>query len=186
MRVAHSSQAAATPGAVLVSGMQRLSALKRLMPHMQGLIAHGPADDVHMKPKWATKRVQELAEKEAYGSAAVKAATIGLLPYHEVWSPARVVYTLEKQPEMLPFLWPTLSEPLWFAGNQDTVPKWVNRVLDVVTLHSEFLLEATRRGYIPADAWNGLDALAGRKGSSVALKKARALAKAFGTVTSLG
>ncbi|MDK7180537.1 hypothetical protein QP446_07130 [Corynebacterium riegelii] len=143
-------------------------------------------DNVHQKREWAAERLQELAEKEAYGSAAVKAATIGLLPYHEVWSPARVVYTLEKQPEMLPFLWPTLSEPLWFAGNQETVPTWVNRVLDVVTLHAEILLEATRRGYIPADAWDGIGALAAKKGSSAALKKARVLAKSFGTVTSLG
>lgn len=63
-----------------------------------------------------------------------------------------------------------MSEPLRFAGNQETVPKWVNRVLDVVTLHSEFLLEATGRGYILADAWDGIAALAAKKGSS-ALKK---------------
>lgn len=144
------------------------------------------ADNVHQKREWAAERLQELAEKEAYGSAAVKAATIGLLPYHEVWSPARVVHTLEKQPELLPYLWPTLSEPLRFAGNLDTIPKWVNRVLDVVTLHAEILLEATRRGYMPADAWDGLDALAAKKGSSAALKKARVLAKSFETVTSLG
>ena len=144
------------------------------------------ADNVHQKREWAAERLQELAEKEAYGSAAVKAATIGLLPYHEVWSPARVVHTLEKQPELLPYLWPTLSEPLRFAGNLDTIPKWVNRVLDVVTLHAEILLEATRRGYIPADAWDGIGALAAKKGSSAALKKARVLAKSFGTVTSLG
>ena len=35
----------ATPGAVLVSGLQRLSALKRLLPHTQGLVVHGPADE---------------------------------------------------------------------------------------------------------------------------------------------
>lgn len=35
----------ATPGAVLVNGLQRLSALKRLLPHAQGLIVHGPADE---------------------------------------------------------------------------------------------------------------------------------------------
>lgn len=144
------------------------------------------ANSFHHKREWAAERLQELAAKEAYGSAAVKAATIALLPYHEVWSPARVVYTLEKQPELLPFLWPTLSEPLRFAGNLDTVPKWVNRVLDVVTLHAEILLEATRRGYIPTDAWDGIGGLAAKKGSSAALKKARVLAKAFGTVTTLG
>ncbi|WP_304272459.1 SWIM zinc finger family protein [Pseudoglutamicibacter cumminsii] len=37
--------AVATPGAVLVNGLQRLSALKRLLPHAQGLIVHGPADE---------------------------------------------------------------------------------------------------------------------------------------------
>lgn len=143
------------------------------------------ADDVYMTRERATERVQRLAEKGAYGSAAVKAATIGLLPYHEVWSPARVVYVLEKQPELLPFLWPTLSEPLRFAGDQDTVPKWANRVLDIVTLHAEILLEATRRGYVPADTWDGIGALATRKGSSAALKKARALAADFGRAKSL-
>lgn len=142
------------------------------------------ADDAHQKREWPAERLQELAEKGAYGSAAVKAATIGLLTYHEVWSPARVVYILEKQPELLPFLWPTLSEPLRFAGNQEAVPKWVNRVLDVVTLHAEFLLEATRRGYVPADAWDGIGVLAAKKGSSAALKKARALAADFGTAKS--
>ncbi|MEF3322617.1 hypothetical protein PV375_02775 [Gulosibacter sp. GYB002] len=142
------------------------------------------ADDAHQKREWPAERLQELAEKGAYGSAAVKAATIGLLTYHEVWSPARVVYILEKQPELLPFLWPTLSEPLRFAANQEAVPKWVNRVLDVVTLHAEFLLEATRRGYVPADAWDGIGVLAAKKGSSAALKKARALAADFGTAKS--
>lgn len=37
--------AAATPGAALVYGLQRLSALKRLLPHAQGLIVHDPADE---------------------------------------------------------------------------------------------------------------------------------------------
>ena len=37
--------AVATPGAVLVSDLQRLSALKRLLPHTQGLVVHGPADE---------------------------------------------------------------------------------------------------------------------------------------------
>ncbi|WP_297752360.1 hypothetical protein, partial [uncultured Tessaracoccus sp.] len=138
-------------------------------------------EDIHVK----TRLVQELAEKRAYGSAAVKAAVIGLLPYHEVWSPARVVHVLEEQPELLPFLWPTLSEPLRFAGDQDTLPKWANRVLDVVTLHAEILLEATRREYVPADAWDGIGALAAKKGSSAAVKKARALATDFGAAKSL-
>ncbi len=139
------------------------------------------AEDVHVK----RRLVQELAEKRAYGSAAVKAAVIGLLPYHEVWSPARVVHVLEEQPGLLPFLWPTLSEPLRFAGGQGTLPKWVNRVLDVVTLHAEVLLEATRREYVPADAWDGIGALAAKKGSSAAVKKARALATDFGAAKSL-
>lgn len=175
-------------GTALVAGRRQSGATLELSDALVAvLIAYLAvrANNVHQKREWAAERLQELAAEEAYGSAAVKAATIGLLPYHEVWSPARVVYTLEKQPEMLPFLWPTLSEPLWFAGNQETVPTWVNRVLDVVTLHAEILLEATRRGYIPADAWDGIGALAAKKGSSAALKKARALAADFGTAKSL-
>ncbi len=39
------ASAVASPGAVQVSGLQRLSALKRLMPHVQGLIVHRPADE---------------------------------------------------------------------------------------------------------------------------------------------
>ena len=50
---------------------------------------------------------------------------------------------------------------------------------DVVTLHQEILAEATRRSYIPADAWDGLHAFASQKGSSAALKKARALSDAL-------
>ena len=44
-RGAIKASVAATSGAVLVSGLQRLSALKRLLPHVQGLIVHGPADE---------------------------------------------------------------------------------------------------------------------------------------------
>lgn len=170
-------------GTALVAGRRQSGATLELSDALVAvLIAYLAvrANNVHQKREWAAERLQELAAEEAYGSVAVKAATIGLLPYHEVWSPARVVHTLEKQPELLPFLWPTLSEPLRFAGNLDTVPKWVNRVLDVVTLHSELLLEATRRGYVPPDAWDGIGGLAAKKGSSAALKKARALAADFG------
>lgn len=170
-------------GTALVAGRRQSGATLELSDALVAvLIAYLAvrANNVHQKREWAAERLQELAAEEAYGSVAVKAATIGLLPYHEVWSPARVVHTLEKQPELLPFLWPTLSEPLRFAGNLDTVPKWVNRVLDVVTLHSEILLEATRRGYVPPDAWDGIGGLAAKKGSSAALKKARALAADFG------
>ena len=52
-------------------------------------------------------------------------------------------------------------------------------MLDVVTVHHQILAEATRRGYIPADAWDGLHAFASQKGSSAALKKARTLSDAL-------
>ena len=72
-----------------------------------------------------------------------------------------------------------LTEPLAFAAEHTPVPRWVNRVLDVITLHHQILAEATRRGYIPADAWDGLHAFASQKGSSGALKKARTLSDAL-------
>ncbi|MCZ9293645.1 hypothetical protein [Corynebacterium meitnerae] len=122
--------------------------------------------------------VEQLVVSGELGWATVRAVVTQLIP-GGAWSPARAIQDLETKPELLPALWPMLTEPLVFAAEHTPVPKWVNRVLDVVTLHQEILAEATRRGYIPADAWDGLHAFASQKGSSVALKKARALSDAL-------
>ena len=115
--------------------------------------------------------VEQLVVSGELGWATVRAVVPQLMP-GGAWSPARAIHDLEAKPELLPALWPMLTEPLVFAAEHTPVPKWVNRVLDVVTLYQEILAEATRRGYIPAGAWDGLYAFASQKGSSVALKKA--------------
>lgn len=122
--------------------------------------------------------VEQLVVSGELGWATVRAVVPQLIP-GGAWSPARAIHDLEVKPELLPALWPMLTEPLVFAAEHTPVPRWVNRVLDVVTLHQDILAEATRRGYIPADAWDGLHAFASQKGSSVALKKARALSDAL-------
>lgn len=118
--------------------------------------------------------VEQLVVSGKLGWETVRAVVPQLIP-GGAWSPTRAIHDLGMKPELLPALWPMLTEPLAFAAEHNPVPKWVNRVLDVVALHQEILAEATRRGYIPADAWDGLHAFASRKGSSVLLKKARAL-----------
>lgn len=123
-------------------------------------------------------KVEQLVVSGQLGWATVRAVVPQLLP-GGAWSPARAIHDLEKKPELLPALWPMLTEPLVFAAEHTPVPRWVNRVLDVVTLYQEILAEATRRGHIPADAWDGLHAFASQKGSSAALKKARTLSDAF-------
>ena len=124
--------------------------------------------------------VEQLVVSGELGWATVRAVVPQLIP-GGAWSPARAIHDLEVKPELLPALWPMLTEPLVFAAEHTPVPKWVNRVLDVVTLHQEILAEATRRSYIPADAWDGLHAFASQKGSGAALKKARALSGALRT-----
>ena len=124
--------------------------------------------------------VEQLVVFGELGWATVRAVVPQLIP-GGAWSPARAIHDLEVKPELLPALWPMLTEPLVFAAEHTPVPKWVNRVLDVVTLHQEILAEATRRSYIPADAWDGLHAFASQKGSGAALKKARALSGALRT-----
>nr|WP_108869896.1 hypothetical protein [Tessaracoccus timonensis] len=122
--------------------------------------------------------VEQLVVSGKLGWDTVRAVVPQLMP-GGAWSPARAIHDLETKPELLPALWPMLTEPLVFAAEHAPVPRWVNRVLDVITLHHQILAEATRRGYIPADAWNGLHTFVSQKGSSVALKKARVLSDAL-------
>lgn len=122
--------------------------------------------------------VEQLVVSGKLGWATVRAVVPQLIP-GGAWSPARAIHDLETKPELLPALWPMLTEPLVFAAEHTPVPRWVNRVLDVAILHHQILAEATRRGYIPADAWDGLRAFASQKGSSAALKKARTLSDAL-------
>lgn len=107
-------------------------------------------------------------------AATTSVAVRELLEFPE-WSPARAVYLLEAAPELLVGLWPLLTESLVYAALQLKLPRWTNRVLDIVGFHAPLLAAATARRVIPAEAWEGLRLIAEQKGSSTAIKKAREL-----------
>jgi hypothetical protein len=118
------------------------------------------------------------------GSAAVTVAVRALFD-QPVISPGRMIRPLDGDATLLPVLWPVLVESVRHAAaQQDGLPRWLNRVLDTALLHAPLLREAASRGLLPADqaSWPGLVEIAGRKGSSAALTKARALRDALGLV----
>ncbi len=110
----------------------------------------------------------------------VRDATAALLESPD-FSPARVVRVLERDPAVLPVLWPVLTEAVRVASGASRPPAWLNRILDAALQHAPTLAEAGRRGLIPADAaaWPGLDELAERPGAGAALRKARELRAAL-------
>lgn len=93
----------------------------------------------------------------------------------------RMVRGLEVVPESLPLLWPILTESVAYAAERaragEPLPRWLSRVLDVCFLARPVLEEAERRGLVPEGTarFPGLEVLAATKGSSVGVKKARAL-----------
>ena len=121
--------------------------------------------------------MRNLLKRNLLGSAGVRIA-VGKLLEHEVYSPAKTVRLMEEHPTSVSTLWPLLTESVRVAQQQDKLPHWRNRVLDVALMHADVLAEAGQRGLIPADAaaWPGLAEIAERKGSTAALKKARELA----------
>jgi len=125
--------------------------------------------------------IQQLLERRRIGSAAVTAATKMLLRSPAI-SPAKLVSTLEKRVNLLPVLWPLLTESISAAAHKPgTPPTWLNRVLSVALMHSQHLAEAARRAYLPASAatWPGLANLAARPGTAASITKAKALQSAL-------
>ncbi|MFD1815534.1 hypothetical protein [Rhodococcus gannanensis] len=121
--------------------------------------------------------VTAILTARAVGSESVRAAMRALLTQPDV-SPARMMKVLESDPELLPVLWPVLTESVRCAAETSgPLPRWLNRVLDVAMRSAPVLREAALRGLIPEDAaaWTGLAAVAGRTGSAAAVVKARTL-----------
>jgi hypothetical protein len=126
--------------------------------------------------------VRQGLNERTLGWAAVRDAARALLA-SPVVSPAKLVRHLEKDPHLLPVLWPLLTEPVRAAAQVAAKPPtWANRVLDVALRHAPYLAEATHRGLIPADAarWGGLAALAASPAKSAGVAKARRLAATLG------
>ncbi|MGW4480727.1 hypothetical protein [Rhodococcus triatomae] len=121
----------------------------------------------------------------AVGAESVGAAMRALLTQPDV-SPARMMKVLDSDPALLPVLWPLLTESVRYAAEASgTLPRWLNRVLDVALRSAPVLREAALRGLIPEDAaaWPGLAAVAGRPGSAAAVVKARTLLGELGLST---
>lgn len=121
------------------------------------------------------------------GASAVRTAVQRLLPLEDV-NPGLMLRILTYEPELLPVLWPLLTEAVQHAATCPSPPRWLPRVLDAATIHAPALRTAAHRGLLPPDAaaWPGLLDLADRKGSMVAFRKSAALASHLDLTTQDG
>jgi len=130
----------------------------------------------------ATSSVRSILAADLVGRDAVRAVVPVLLAQPDV-SPVRMMRLLTDDATLLPVLWPVLTESVRYAGAATgTSPRWLNGVLDVALGHAPLLRWAAESGRIPAEdaGWPGLAAIAGRGGSSAAVRKAGALRAALG------
>jgi len=125
--------------------------------------------------------VANLTANDLIGWDAVRHVMPALLACGDV-SPARMMRAIEKEPRTIAVLWPVITESIAFAARAETLPHWLNRVLDMAGLVLPQLVEAARRGWIPADAahLSGIGDIAKRPGRQAALVKARALTERAG------
>lgn len=100
-----------------------------------------------------------------------------LWPYANCFNPRPLAPLIDLEPTWLPTLWPVLAQAVSAAAKLQRLPTWLNPVLDTALFLSPQLVEAMRRGWMPAldEAWPGLRELAQRKGTGKALVKAREL-----------
>ncbi|MDR1136167.1 MAG: PRTRC system protein E [Clostridiales Family XIII bacterium] len=140
-----------------------------------GLLAQD-GDAVYFAPRL----LKQFIEDRQIDARVVRRAAQTLLQ-SPVISPAKLIRALEKEIELLPVMWPILTESVHAAGALiaagNKAPAWVNRVLDTVLRYAPYLAEAARRGLIPAgDAeWVGLSEIAALAAKSAAGVKAQSL-----------
>lgn len=140
-----------------------------------GLLAQD-GDAVYFAPRLLQKSIEE----GRIGSILVHKATQTLLQCPVV-SPAKLVRSLEKDIQLLPVLWPMLTESVKEAGvliaNGGSLPVWLNRVLNIAHRYAPYLKEAAIRGLIPPEdaGWIGLHEIAASKAKSTAVTKAKKL-----------
>jgi hypothetical protein len=140
-----------------------------------GLLAQD-GDAVYFAPRL----LKQFTEDGRIDARVVRRAARTLLQSPAI-SPAKLTRVLEKEPELLPVLWPMLTESVKAAGalsaSSNKAPAWINRVLDIVLLYAPYLSEAARRGLIPAEdaLWTGLSEIAALPAKSAAVTKAQSL-----------
>lgn len=122
-------------------------------------------------------------------SAEAIRTTTKLLARNELWSPARAL-SLLKTDDQLHYLWPLLTECISAAAEAvesgANPPKWLTKVLDVVSTYSHILVAATQAGFIPANSWEPLTKIAQHKKKTAAVQKAAALTSILSPVQKAG
>lgn len=116
--------------------------------------------------------VRVLMESELMGWRGVRHAIRLLLEWRDV-SPARMMRAMEKEPRTRAVLWPVITESIAVAAKAETLPPWINRVLDVATIVAPQVLDAVERGWLPPEVarFDGLREIAARTGSQAAIRK---------------
>ena len=130
-----------------------------------------------------------LGPERSYGLSDDSAFTSGVLTWQgvdaaarsllasEEFNPRGIAVFVRRMPTSLQRLWPVLAEATRAAATAARLPAWLNPVLDSLGHFAPHLREAAARGWTPPvdRAWDGVAALAARKGSTKALQKARDL-----------
>mgnify|MGYP005983067317 CR=1 FL=1 len=127
--------------------------------------------------------VRQMLELRRFHAGNVAEAARALF-VSEAVVPTRLTRLVEEERKALGVLWPLLTEALAAAAAAPKAPRFTARVLDTALARLPHLAEATRRGLIPAQAWEPVHRLAAVKGSGAALSKARALSAALNTIAS--
>lgn len=121
-----------------------------------------------------------LIKRKRIGTASCRQAVQVLVASGGVWSPAKAMSIINKNPEFLPQLWPLITDTIAFAAGEKTNPRWLNKVLDAALANSESLVYGTEAGHIKAEDWAGLVTIAAQKKASAARTKAQELKETLG------
>lgn len=138
---------------------------------------------VPKEPKGAVEELGRQLNLNTISAESMKAVIPRLLQL-DFWSPVPLVKVIEKNPSHLPALWPSVTESIAVAADRidagESIPKWLNRVLDCAIYHAPILAEATKRGKIPATEWEPLNQIAEMKKKVAAKTKANELCVLLG------
>ena len=127
--------------------------------------------------------ITRAVDDDTLSPSGVRHAIRAMLTSPEV-NPQLVAVLLEKHQQLIPVLWPVLTESVRAAGrlgSDEPPPRWLGGILGISLALAPILAEAARTNRIPAEdaAWVGLDAIADRKGKGAAITRARELREAL-------
>ncbi|MCL2571421.1 MAG: DUF6493 family protein [Defluviitaleaceae bacterium] len=127
-----------------------------------------------------TRTVRDLIETGQLHPEVTRKAIITLLQNPAV-NPAKLTRLLEKDINLLPTMYPILTQCIKAAGaiikEEINPPTWLNRILDTALRYAPYLKEATKRNRLSPQEqeWQGLAEIANTKSKSTAIAKAKKL-----------